>query len=348
MTLKSKLKGAVERMVVPVTVTGLDAKLDQIRAATLGLEERANAESSRAAEVADVVGRVLANQRSILESVDVKQQWALDQLEAQADRVDWLVAGLEGLRSEIGLRNLPDDELDLSLLDDRAAWFLNRATGWRGFASVAGAFVNDPVNVTYERGSVTVTDVNERIVELPFVFREMGKVQVPSHVLDVGSCESTAALSLAVLGYQVTAADPRGYAFAHPNIEVAAAGAESLIASEPFDAVVLLSTIEHVGVAHYGGDSDPDADISLMAHLRTLSRPGTRLILTTPFGPAAQDEVQRIYDPERLARLLDGWDVELVEVVQRRSPTEWIKVGDSIQLPRDDGFSVVMVSAVSS
>ena len=83
-----------------------------------------------------------------------------------------------------------------------------------------------------------------------------------------------------------------------------------------------------------------------MEHIGGLVRPEARLVLTTPFGPAAQDELQRTYDEARLQTLLDGWTPEVVHILERVSDTEWKVVGDSIEVPDGDAFRVAMVSAV--
>jgi SAM-dependent methyltransferase len=207
-------------------------------------------------------------------------------------------------------------------------------------------YVNDPINYVYAPGSVRVLNINERIAELPFTFGEVAKVPPPARVLDVGSSESPVTLGLATLGYQVTAVDPRGYAFPHPNLSVAAVEAQDLDDHDPFDLVVMLSTIEHVGIGHYVDAHDDTADFRVMERVAQLVRPGARLVLTTPFGNAAQDEVQRIYDPVRLTKLLDGWTPDVVRILERASSTQWDVVADRIELLQGDAFRVAMVSAV--
>jgi SAM-dependent methyltransferase len=341
--LKQAVRQLLQRIFGPVLarIDGLDARLAQLEqharnvaddnarlaANQERLSELSEANLSRAGTAEELIGRSLMEQRVRLDAID-------DQLAAA--------------RRALELRELPAEDLTMDMLDQRGAWFLNRAIGWRGFASRAGVYVNDPINFGYDAGSVEVIDVNERIVELPFVFNAVLRTPAPAAVLDVGSSESPVALSLATLGYQVTAVDPRGYAFPHPNITVRSVGAQDLGDAGPFDVAVLLSTIEHVGIGHYGPGQEPDDDIAVLAKVHEVVRPGGRLVLTTPFGKAAQDDVQRIYDPERLSRLLDGWEIESVVVVERRSATEWHVVGSEIIVPDADAFRVIMVTALRS
>jgi len=296
------------------------------------LRELIEAYLSRHGSSETLIGRSLAAQQALLESMDVRQA-------ALVERVD-------SLHDAMLLPILGDPDLEMGQLDRRGADYLNRATGWRGFASRAGVYINDPINYVYAPSSVQVLNINERIAELPFTFGEVAKVPPPARVLDIGSSESPVTLGLATLGYDVLAVDPRGYAFSHPNLSVAAVEAQELDDREPFDLVVMLSTIEHVGIGHYVEADDDVADLRVMERVAQLVRPGARLVLTTPFGVAAQDEVQRIYDPARLTKLLDGWDVEVVKILERVSDTQWDVVGDSIELPPGDVFRVAMVSAV--
>ncbi len=274
---------------------------------------------------AELVGRSLAAQRALLESLDVR---------------------LAGLTEAIKLPILGPDDLEAADLDPTGADYLNRATGWRGFSAVAGLYVNDAINLKYDPGLVSVLNINERIAELPFTFGEVAKVPVPARVLDVGSSESSVSLSLATMGYKVTSLDPRGYAFPHPNLVVEETEISDFVSEEQFDLIVALSTVEHIGIGHYLSQKVEDADFRAMAALRELSHSGTRLILTTPFGEAAEDDVQRIYDADRLSSLLMGWDIEVSAVLQRASATEWNVIGDTIAETPKGEFAVAMISAV--
>ena len=74
--------------------------------------------------------------------------------------------------------------------------------------------------VGYEPEKVELRWVNERVVEIPYVFRALAGVDSGARVLDVGASESSVCLSLATLGYQVTAIDPRPNPLSHERLEV--------------------------------------------------------------------------------------------------------------------------------
>jgi 2-polyprenyl-3-methyl-5-hydroxy-6-metoxy-1,4-benzoquinol methylase len=223
-------------------------------------------------------------------------------------------------------------------LDRRTAHLLAYASSHRGFAAQRGLWFNPPTVLRYQEQDVTLANVTERIAEPAYVFRALAGVPRGGRVLDVGASESTVALSLASLGYEVTAIDPRPYPAAHPALRSVEGTVEGLEA-EPFDAVVCLSTIEHVGIGAYGVEGAPDADLAAMRHIRELLRPGGVLALTTPFGTAEVQEHQRVYDRAGLGRLLDGFEVDDLTILRHTEPTVW-QVADG-DVGRDEGVALV-------
>jgi SAM-dependent methyltransferase len=214
-------------------------------------------------------------------------------------------------------------------LDGELAALLNYAEGHLGFAAQRGLWTNPPLSLEYRAGDVRLNSINERIVEIPYAFRALGALAPPAAILDVGSVESTIPLSLAGLGYRVTALDLRPYPYTHPNLEVAVSRIEDF-EREPgsFDAVLCISTIEHIGLGWYGeAPQEQDADRRALERLAALLKPGGMLVLTVPFGRPGVDEVQRTYDDAMLDTLLDGWRIESREVVRQHDPVTWAPGG---------------------
>ena len=102
----------------------------------------------------------------------------------------------------------PEASHSLAELDEMMARILNYAASHEGFAAQANLWFNPPILVAYEPQKVAVRWVNERIVEIPYIFRALSRVAPDARVLDVGATESTVCLSLATLGYDVTADRP--------------------------------------------------------------------------------------------------------------------------------------------
>lgn len=88
----------------------------------------------------------------------------------------------------------------LEALDDATAALINYANSHRSFAAQAELWLNPSITIERREGGVGIGSVNERIVEVPFALRALGRVPPGSCILDFGSSESSLALSLATLG----------------------------------------------------------------------------------------------------------------------------------------------------
>ena len=209
-------------------------------------------------------------------------------------------------------------------IDEAVARVLNYSVSHEGFAAQKHVWFNPPLLIQYAPNDVRLASVSERIAEAPYVFRALAGVQPGARVLDVGAAESTVCLSLAALGYAVTALDPRPNPLSHPNLSVVAGTIEELEATTPFDAVVCLSTIEHIGVGAYGQEGgNDDADFDAMRHIWGVTRPGGVLVLTIPYGREGTNGFERTYDRSRLNALLDGWTLDDFTLIERADPLTW-------------------------
>jgi hypothetical protein len=206
----------------------------------------------------------------------------------------------------------------LSELDGALAGALNLAAGHRGFAAQGGLWFNPSVSIELGEKSARIADINERIVELPFALGQLSRLAPPARILDVGAAESTFALSAASLGYRVTALDPQGVPYEHPNLEVFSCRLEDWEGdAEPFGAVFLISAVEHFGLGAYGERlGDTRSDHAALLRIRELLAEDGLLVLTTPYGEASVDEFERVYDDAGLEQLLEGW-----KIIERRAVT---------------------------
>jgi len=162
--------------------------------------------------------------------------------------------------------------------------------------------------------------INERILEIPFVFQHLPQ---SGRILDVGCTNSPLALQLACLGYQVTGVDTRNYPFSHPNLKFYQIDVKQLLLEEEYyDCALLVSTIEHVGFGHYGdeiGFSDKEFFDKVARHVK----PGGHIIMTAPFGKSFECNWYRIYDSKRLNTLISGHSVITKVFARRSSLLEW-------------------------
>lgn len=231
-----------------------------------------------------------------------------------------VAAGEDGYRARLAHAT----ELRLDQLDVWLAGVINRENGANGFAAQDDLWFMPPTWVEVGPGEAHLRLVNERIVESPFAMAALWRLAPSARILDIGSTESTFALSAASLGFRVTAIDPRRVRYAHPNLDTYHGRFEDWDppAAEAFDAVFLISTVEHVGIGAYGQDSyggagiGDGADRAMVERVRGLLAPDGILVLTTPIGTRGIDSLQRTYDEEALEKLLAGFDL-----VERRSAT---------------------------
>jgi len=234
------------------------------------------------------------------------------------------------------------DHDGLGTLDAYLADVANFAGSHRGWAAQAGLWFNPPIQPFHHAGRVDLGVVTERIAEVPFVLQQLAALSPGSCVLDVGCSESTLAISLATLGITTTAVDPRGYPLSHPNLQVVRGDVEDIEGPARFDAVVSLSTLEHVGIDSYGSATADDGDLAAVKHLRDLTRPEGLFIMTAPFGRVRFPELQRVYDRERLDALLVGWEPIEMSFLVRSADDTWSRTKD---VPGSDDEATVLLVA---
>ncbi len=153
---------------------------------------------------------------------------------------------------------------------------------------------------------ITNTDwyVNERIVELPFIYAHLDPDGQGKRVLEFGCTRSHLALSLAALGYEVVGIDLRSYPFHHPNLRFLQMDILDFTDEVGFDYITAVSTIEHIGLGSYGEPPREAALAEVLAHLHTLLKSDGLFLLSTPVGRSHQDSFLRSFSWKELAALL--------------------------------------------
>jgi len=259
------------------------------------------------------------------------RQFVKDEIGSARDQLAQTIstgfASLQGF-ADVAVRQRLDHVASGTLadLDGVVANLLNHAEGHSGPAAQAGVWFNPPVTVEYGEQSARVAGVNERIVELPYAMAALGRLAPGARILDIGSAESWFPLAAASLGFDVTALDLRELPYSHPQLRSISSPFEQWQPDEPgrFDAIFLISTIEHIGIGAYGEAAGAtDADLGAVARVRELLVPGGLLVLTTPYGRRAVNALERIYDDEALADLLDGWEILDRRTAYRQDAVTW-------------------------
>ena len=147
--------------------------------------------------------------------------------------------------------------------------------------------------------------------------------------IDFGCGESPLGVVAAHAGFRVTAVDLGAVAWPYRHDRLAFLRGDILdlpLEEGRFDLVINCSAIEHVGIAgRYGvKESRADGDLAAMARLRSLLRPGGLMLLTIPVGSdAVFAPWHRVYGPDRLPRLLQGFTVESREFWLKDPGNRW-------------------------
>ncbi len=156
--------------------------------------------------------------------------------------------------------------------------------------------------------------MDERVIDYPFAHGNLGLLS-GAKILDVGCLGSILPIELASLGHQVWGLDLGEYPLSHPNLTFVKGDATHMpFADGFFDAVVAISTIEHIGLGRYGDEDDSQSDRKAVEEIRRVLKPGGRLLLTVPFGRGGIARwrginLHRAYNWESLQKLLGGLDI---------------------------------------
>lgn len=138
----------------------------------------------------------------------------------------------------------------------------------------------------------------------------------PGKALDFGSGPACLSLIAAERGFRVTALDLQSQRipWRHAAVQFVVGDLFDVqLPENSFHLILNCSAIEHVGlVGHYGVEKGrEDGDLEAMARLQALLKPGGIMLLTVPCGrDAVLAPHFRVYGPQRLPRLLEGYAVE--------------------------------------
>jgi 2-polyprenyl-3-methyl-5-hydroxy-6-metoxy-1,4-benzoquinol methylase len=343
----ARIRAEIER--VCAQAEGISAAVAQSQRVLEGVDTHVRAETDMHTEATSLIGQSLSDLNTSSQHIR-KQLHGLAHVETATDEIrqelDALAPLVRGMHEFHALRDAPDiREASINDINARIAHLLNYASSYRGFAAQAHLWFNHPVLVSYAPEKVYLAHVNERVTEMPYVFQALSSLEPGAKILDVGAAESVISLSLASLGYRVTALDPRPIPLEHPLLEVVSGSIEEFDRSDSFDAIICISTLEHIGLPAYGRHRlDEDADARALERMSLFTREGGVLVLTVPYGAKQINEHERTYDRADLDRLLESWETLDLTYVERQDATTWIRVAEP-ETPDDGRDRVAMVTA---
>jgi SAM-dependent methyltransferase len=155
--------------------------------------------------------------------------------------------------------------------------------------------------------------ISERIVEYPLVFASLNLSA--GKICDLGSAGSKLPLELASLGYMVFGVDHKPQYFVHPNLSYTIADLVHLpFINGVFDRVLLISTVEHIGLGAFSDPQHSDGDFRVMAEARRVVKDNGRVLVSFLVVDYTQEyswhgKIHH-YTPGRLERLFQDFIVE--------------------------------------
>lgn len=172
--------------------------------------------------------------------------------------------------------------------------------------------------------------LRERVAEVPLVIAAMAQLPPNSKVADIGGASSLLPLQLTYLPLHVHVFDFRNVPFQHPNLTFTQGDLlEANLPDNSFDAVSCISVIEHVGIARYGGKSQPDRDLQMIAELQRITKPQGSILISAPYGQPHNPQTDgppqgfRIYDANRLQQLCQNAKIKSLKFFTIQSGT-WL------------------------
>ena len=149
-------------------------------------------------------------------------------------------------------------------------------------------------------------------------------------ILDVGCLRETYTATvndldkyLLEMGYEIYGLDVGECEFKHPNFTFIHKSIQELDSPDNyFDAVISVSTIEHIGLPFYvpihGTKIEPDGDLRAVEQMKRVLKKGRHILITGPYGIPKETEHFRIYGQSRLKKLVKGLKVIKAEFFVKR------------------------------
>lgn len=158
--------------------------------------------------------------------------------------------------------------------------------------------------------------ISERLVEYPFLQRNLISTTTKARILDVGSAEPRMALSIGkhnISNSDIACIDINQIApentefFAFLRMDSRNLG----FRDELFDQIICISTIEHIGIPSAISETfDVDGDIKTISECYRVLKKGRTVILTLPYSDIKEQKKEyRIYDRISLDNLISIFSI---------------------------------------
>lgn len=159
---------------------------------------------------------------------------------------------------------------------------------------------------------------SERLVEYPFLVRNLVSPRIYARILDIGVGESHLTKTISKFGYKkwhVTGIDIAKLTEKLDFLSLLRMDARVMgFRDEVFDQIICISTIEHIGIPSdaYGirEENDEVGDMHTMSEIHRVLKKGGTVIVTLPYGiRSIRKQEHRVYNSSALANLTSAFSV---------------------------------------
>jgi SAM-dependent methyltransferase len=158
--------------------------------------------------------------------------------------------------------------------------------------------------------------ISERLVEYPFLARNLISLDTKARILDIGSANSPLTKAISKFGnkkWQVIGIDIATASEKFDSLSLTRMDARLLgFRDEVFDQIICISTIEHIGIPsdYYNiRQSDKLGDMRAISEIYRVLKKGGAVIATLPYGNKIKKQDHRIYSKSSLDNLTLGFSV---------------------------------------
>jgi SAM-dependent methyltransferase len=149
--------------------------------------------------------------------------------------------------------------------------------------------------------------ISERLVEYPFLTRNLISPDTKARILDIGSANSPLTKAISKFGnkkWQVIGIDIATVSEKFDSLSLTRMDARLLgFRDEVFDQIICISTIEHIGIPsdYYNiRQSDELGDMRAISEIYRVLKKGGSVIATLPYGNKIKKQDHRIYNKSSL------------------------------------------------
>jgi len=165
------------------------------------------------------------------------------------------------------------------------------------------------ISILMKKLSLLMGMWSQRAIEYSWLLRNLNAIDRESLVLDVGCSESLLSHELIARGFRVVGIDIRDYPFENKHLVFLKRNViDTKLPNDLFDAIIIVSTIEHIGLEAYGQSiHDTRGDIEALKELKRILKPRGTIFVTTPYVGNSElriDSFERKYNRERLRELI--------------------------------------------